>query len=113
MKQVDKISVSELQKMADQRFGDLVKSVVDVVKKRVVVDAEMHYDEEQFLLEKGSQQIDLWGINLYPAEFGGEGFIEYDSMINIRSNHGNASRGVESAEMRRKIKAIIAEVVHD
>lgn len=113
MKQVDKISVAELQEMAKNMYGNLVKAVVDVEKKLVVVDAEMHYDEEQFLMEQGSKQYNLWGINLYPAEFGTEAFIEYDSMINLRSSQGNLSRSVDDPEVRKKIEAIIAEVVHE
>ncbi len=112
MKQVNSISTKELQQMAEAMYGDLVKAVVDIQKKLIVVDAEMHYDEEQFLLEHGSKQIDLWGINLHPADYGGNNFIEYDSMINIRPAHGNNSRGVENPEIRRKIEHIVAEVVH-
>jgi Protein of unknown function (DUF5674) len=113
MKQVDRISVKELQHMAENMFGSMVKAVVDIEKKLVVVDAEMHYDEEQFLMEHGSKQLDLWGINLYPEQFGTKDFIEYDSMINVRSNHGNPSRDVENPGVRRKIEQIISEVVHE
>jgi hypothetical protein len=40
-------------------------------------------DEEAFLMEKGSQQINLWGINLYP-DMEMPDMLEFDSMINIR-----------------------------
>lgn len=65
----DKITVAELSAMAEKMYGDLVKGVVDIEKNVFVVDAEMHADEEQFLLENDSQQRDLWGINLYPEKF--------------------------------------------
>lgn len=42
----DSISVQELSKMSEKMFGGLVKAVVDIEKKIMVVDAEMHADEE-------------------------------------------------------------------
>ncbi|KKU07014.1 MAG: hypothetical protein UX10_C0017G0013 [Candidatus Magasanikbacteria bacterium GW2011_GWA2_45_39] len=34
-------------------------------------------------------------------------FIEFDSMINIKPRQGNRSRGVESEEVRKKIKDVV------
>ena len=69
MKQVDTISVKELQELAENMYGNIVKAVVDIDKKIMVIDAEMHVDEEQYLLEHDSQQKSLCGINLHPAEY--------------------------------------------
>jgi Protein of unknown function (DUF5674) len=113
MKQVDKISIKELKEMAERMYEPLVKAVVDIRQKKIVVDAEMHVDEEQFLLENGSKQNDLWGINLYPDKFGSDDFIEYDSMVNIRPSQDNPSREVQSEEVRAQIEAIVKEVVHE
>jgi hypothetical protein len=60
------ISLEELRKMAGNMFGDLVKAVVDVTRNTMVVDAELHSDEEALLIQNGSNQTDLWGVNLYP-----------------------------------------------
>lgn len=109
MKQVDNISVKELSKMATNMYGNLVKGVVDIKKKTLVVDAEMHADGEQLLLEQGSSQNDLWGINLYPNKFGSEDFIEFDSMINIRPSQNNMSRGVENETIRNQIIEIVLD----
>jgi hypothetical protein len=67
-------------------------------------------DEEQWLLDDGSVQGDLWGINLYPADLS-EDWIEFDSMINVRPAHGNPSRSVENAETQALIRAIVLELV--
>ena len=107
MKIVDgAITIDELRRMAADRFGDLVKAVVDVERELIAVDAELHADLEALLLEDGSQQKNLWGINLYP-EMPREEFIEFDSVINIRPSQGNRSRDVESEEIREKIIAIL------
>jgi hypothetical protein len=55
-----KISLEELRRMAEGRFGDLVKAVVDIDRGIMAVDAELHADEEAFLLDHGSRQENLW-----------------------------------------------------
>lgn len=106
----DRIELKELKEMASNGFGNFVKAVVDIEKGIVAVDAELHSDEEALLLESGSQQRDLWGINLY-IELEGDDFIEFDSMINLRPSHGNRSRKVDSSEIREKIKAVVDKLV--
>ena len=97
--------------MAEQMYGSLVKGVVDVRKGILVLDAEMHVDEEQYLLENGSKQADLWGINLYPGKFGTEDFVEFDSMINIRPRQQNMSRSVEDEELQAKLREVVSKIV--
>lgn len=111
MKLVEKkISVEELKLMANKMFGGLVKAVIDIKKEVMVIGGEMHADEEKFLIDLGSKQEDLWGINLYP-EFRGENFIEFDSMINIRPSLNNLSRYVENETIRKKIVEIVNKLV--
>jgi len=78
----------------------------------LAIGAELHSDEEAALIEDGSRQPDLWGVNLYPSELG-EGFIEFDSMINIRPAQGNRSRGVEDEGLRLRIRGVVATLVSD
>lgn len=113
MKQVTEISVKELQQMAENMYGNLVKADVDVARRLVAVDMEMHADGEAMLLEGGSKQADLWGINLYPDKFGTDDFIEFDSMINLKPRQHNMTRGVEDPAVRQQIRDIIAGVVHE
>ena len=105
------VSVAELSSMADKMYGNLVKAVVDLEKESLVVDAEMHADEEAFLLEDGSSQQNLWGINLYPEKFGTDDFVEFDSMINIRPSQNNMSRNVEDINIQKRIIDLIASKV--
>ena len=102
----ENISIKELKEMSSKMFGNLVKGVVDVEKEILVVDAELHSDQEAYLLEKGSKQENLWGINIYP-ELPKEERIEFDSMINLRPSFGNNSRGVEDEEVRKRILDIV------
>jgi len=105
-----KISMDELKKVAEERFGDLVKAVVDVNKMIMAIGGELHADEEALLLERGSSQSDLWGINLYPDSSFPE-MIEFDSMINIRPSQGNRSRGVEDESIRKSILEIVRNLI--
>jgi hypothetical protein len=106
----NRISLDELRKMAEAMFGDLVKAVVDVARDTLVVDAELHADEEALLIENGSDQFNLWGINLYPA-LTGDDFLEFDSMINLRPSQGNRNRGVEDPVLRERIRKIVNDLV--
>ena len=104
----DKLTLEKLKKMAAATFGDLVKAVVDIDKEIIAVDAELHSDLEAMLLENGSKQRSLWGINFY-SEMQGDDFIEFDSMINMRPSQGNRSRGIENEEISKKIIQIVTK----
>lgn len=111
MKLIDTtISKDELKKMSESFSGGLVKAVVDIKKEVMVVDAPMHADEEKELLDRGSHQDDLWGINLYP-DLSSDDFIEFDSMINVRPRLNNFSRGIEDENLRKKIFSIVSKLV--
>ena len=99
--------IGELKEMA-AAFGGMVKAVVDIDRELVAVDAELHSDLEALLLESGSKQRNLWGVNLYP-ELEGDNFVEFDSMINMRPSQGNRSRGVDNAETSKRIIEIVAK----
>lgn len=108
---VDKpITNDQLKEIAAQRFGDMVKGVVDIEKEIMAIGGELHADEEAFLLDRNSEQSNLWGINIYPDIPMPDG-LEFDSMINIRPNQNNKSRGVEDKTVQEKITAIVNKLV--
>lgn len=107
------ITRARLQEIANERFGDMVKGVVDTEKQLLIIGQELHIDGATELQEKESSKSEhLWGVNLYPAETG-EAFLEYDSVINIKPSLGNRTRGVENAEIRGKIKAVVKQKIID
>jgi len=106
----DKISLLELQQMAQEGFGDMVKAVVDVDKEIMAVGGELHADAEAVLLVYGSKQSDLWGLNIYP-ERGRDEMIVYTSLINIRPRQGNRSMEIEDQAIKEKVKLIILKLV--
>ncbi len=104
------ISRARLSSLAEAQFGDMVKAVVDVERGVMAIGGELHSDEEAALIEDGSAQEHLWGINLYPAEQG-DGWLEFDSMINVRPSQGNRSRNVEDSALRDRIRRIVTGLV--
>ncbi|MBR0297936.1 MAG: hypothetical protein IJR01_03085 [Bacteroidales bacterium] len=84
--------------------------MADIDKELLAIDADLHADLERMLLEQGCQQASLWGFNLYPDQTG-EDFIEYDSLINIRSWQGNPSRNVLDETIREKIADIVKKFI--
>ena len=106
----EKISRDDLKLVAAERFGDLVKAVVDVEKGIMAIGGDLHADEEALLLEQGSKQNDLWGINLY-SDSAFPDIVEFDSMINLRPSQGNRSRGVDDENVRKLILKIIQKLV--
>ncbi len=111
MKLIDKsITIKQIKEMSLKIFGGLVKAVVDIKKEIMVVDGDLHADEEEYLLRTGSKQDDLWGINFYPDQKD-DNFIEFDSVINIRPRLNNFSRGIEDESIRKKIIIIVNKLV--
>ena len=108
---VKAITVSELEEMSKKMYEPIVKAVVDIETREIVIDAEYHSDQELLLLDHGSKQENLWGINLWPDKYGTDKFVEFDSMINLRPRQNNRSRGVENSEIRKIIIEIVNEVV--
>ncbi len=109
----DSISKKELWETSKEKFGNLVKAVIDIEQGIMAIGGELHADEEVLLTEQcGSKRENTWGINLY-SEKTGDDWIEFDSMINIKPSYGNRTRGVESPEIKEKIKEIVKKLVAD
>jgi len=106
----EKITKQELQKIADEDYGNYVKAVVDIENEIIAIGGELHSDEEALLIDDGSKQNDLWGINIY-TEKPNEERVEFDSMINIRPSCGNRSRDVENPEIKYKIIEVVNKLI--
>lgn len=105
------ITVDELKKIASERYGDLVKGAVDIEKEIMVLGGELHIDEALKLVEQfQSKGKDIWGINLYPEKMGDD-MIEFDSMINLKPDLGNRTRGVDVPDIQERIKKIVSKLI--
>jgi len=108
---VDKpITREQVKAAARPYYEEVVKAVVDIEKGIMAIGGEMHADEEKFLLELGSKQEHLWGINIF-TELEEPDVIEFDSIINVRPRTGNLSRGVEDPVIRERIIELVSSLV--
>ena len=105
------ISKKTIEEIARNQFGDMVKVAVDIENNLMAIGGELHADEEKVLLENGSEQENIWGINLR-LDTAHDAWIEFDSMINVRPSRGNRSRSVENQEIRQKIRDIVNGLIY-
>ncbi len=66
----DAVTRHELNDMAKQQFGDMVKAFVDVEQGILAIGGELHSDEEAMLLDQGSVQKKLVGNQSLPGASG-------------------------------------------
>lgn len=113
MKIFDKpIRLEDIWKQKESAFDEMLKAVADVQNNILAVDAEMHSDLEAALLENGSHQENLWGLNIYPMkEKNGNDFIEFTSFINIRPSRDNPSMEVLDPIIRGRIKSLVQHLL--
>ena len=106
-----KITRDELKTLAHEQYGDIIKAVVDIEQEIMGVGGELHVDIQSILIEKeNSKGVSTWGINLY-LDKTGDDFVEFDSMINLKPNLGNKTRGIENEEIKEKIINIVHQLV--
>ena len=94
---------SEIFKLKEQ-FNTYIKTVIDINKKVCSAGADRHSDSERILLNRGSQQTNIWGggIDLETKE------IDCNSFINIRPQDNNTSNEIQNAKIRDKYKKLTA-----
>jgi len=107
---IEPTSLNELWLTREVGFEDMMKIVVDVEQEIIAVDAELHADLEALLLENGSRQYNIWGVNIYPDK-NDENFIEFTALINIRPSQANRSMEVENLQTRQKICEICSRLL--
>jgi len=106
-KKINKIDLEHIE--SETYFDDMymTKAVVDIDKELVAVNAELHSDLEQYLLDNGSRQQSLYGINI----FFDTGEIEFDSLINPPRNreagYPRVGRYVADPAARKKIEEVV------
>lgn len=105
-------SVSEIKQIAEVTFVEYAKAVVDINRRVLGVGGDLHADIEQIMLEQGSVQTDLWGINIYP-EKNFPDMVVFDSLINIRPRQNNRIRGVSDPAVQAKILEVVRSLIQN
>ncbi|HTK03817.1 MAG TPA: DUF5674 family protein [Alphaproteobacteria bacterium] len=105
MKFFDKpLTKSELEEI-QKEFGSYVKITADIENKWIVVGCELHADGEQILLEKGSEQDNIWGGGInFPNKI-----IDTTAVLNLRPRLGNDSMEILDIQRREKFVSIVRD----
>ena len=103
--------LSDVKATCHTTYQELIKAVIDIRLKVIALDAEMHADLEEVLLEQGSTQEDLWGFNMYPAGSATDMF-EFTSFINIRPAQSNPSMEILDQSICETIRSITMELIN-
>ncbi|KKR79331.1 MAG: hypothetical protein UU24_C0011G0011 [Candidatus Nomurabacteria bacterium GW2011_GWA2_40_9] len=106
----NKISIDEVKKLAEFWYGSMIKGAVDVEGERVALGGDYHIEDSEVLTDSGSKFENVWGFNIRFEE-NLEGVLEFDSMVNIKPNLENKSRGVENPEIVKKATEIIYKFI--
>ncbi len=105
-----RITIEQLKVIEPETYFDYMsKAVVDTGRELIAVNAELNSDLESLLLENGSEQRNLYGINILFDERE----IEFDSMINPPRNreagYPRAGRTVADPEARKRIEEVVSK----
>jgi len=82
-----------------------IKLAVDVERNVLAGGGEYHADCEEVLLEDGSHQHDIWGVDWYPESK----TIEFVALINIRPQQANRGMEIEDPNLRKRIETIVRQ----
>lgn len=104
------ISLDEIKKIAKETFGTMAKAVVDIEKEIIAIGGELHADAEAILIQNGSKQENLWGINIFPYKKNKDRY-EFTALINIRPSIGNRSMEINDLKICNKIKIICNKLI--
>lgn len=105
-----RISRQELEQLAQDGYGEMVKGVADIKQKILALGGELHSDAEAVLLQKESHQADLWGFNIYPQKAKPDRIV-YSSLINIRPTQGNKSIDLKDVNIQKQIRDIVDSLI--
>ena len=96
----------QIQEMMEE-LETYIKLAVDVERSILAGGGEYHADCEEVLLQDGSRQEDIWGVDWYPESK----TLEFVALINIRPQQGNRGMEIEDPKLRNKIETIVRRLL--
>ena len=106
----NKINMDEVKALALFWYGTMIKGTVDIRLGRVALGGDYHIESSEILSRSGSKFEDIWGFNIRFEEKK-DGILEFDSMVNIKPNFGNRSRGINNEKIIKKAREIIYKFI--
>lgn len=91
----------EIEKLRE-RFGEYIKTVIDIHRNICSAGCDRHVESEQMLLETGSKQRNLWGGGVDVATK----TTDCNSFINIRPSQNNTSNEIQDSRVRKTFETL-------
>ena len=107
----NKINIDEVKALALFWYETMIKGTVDIRLGRVALGGDYHIESSEILSSSGSKFEDIWGFNIRFEEKK-DGVLEFDSIVNIKPNFGNRSRGINNEEIIKKAREIIYKFIN-
>jgi len=104
----NKATPKQIEEMLET-LEDYIKVAVDIRKEILAGGGGLHADCEAVLLEKGSQQVDIWGADWIPSSQE----LRYEAMLNIQPRRKNPSMQILDPKIRKKVAEIIRSLLAD
>jgi len=82
-----------------------IKLAVDVERGIIAGGGTLHADCEEVLIEDGSKQEFVWGVDWIPVTKE----IRYEALINLRPRHKNRSMRILDPSIRAKVAEIVGK----
>ena len=105
-----KIDLKELERIAKETFGSVVKAAADIEKRRIALGGEWHSECQEVLVEQGSDGRDVWGFNIHLGQ-PKESWLEFFSLINLKPSLGVKDMEIKDENIKRAIRAIVDKFV--
>ena len=100
------MSLVNVREVAKEFYVEMIKGVADIEREIIALGGEYHIDANNVLLDRGSQQSDLWGFNVHLEKENDE-WIECRSLINIRPAAGNIGMLIEDPSLEQRVRSIV------
>ncbi len=95
-------STKQLEEMLEA-LGGYVKLAVDIERGILAGGGVLHADCEAALLDDGSLQEDIWGVDWIPSTQQ----VRYEALINIRPRQNNPSMEILDSAVRERVDGIV------
>ena len=105
-----KINWEELEKIAEETFGSVVKAATDIEKRRIALGGEWHSECQELLVEQGSDGRNVWGFNIH-LDRPRNDWLEFFSLINIKPSLGVKDMEIKDENIKQAIRAIVDEFI--
>jgi len=102
----EKATKQQVQEMMEM-LETYIKLAVDIEREILAGGGAMHADCEAILLEDGSQQEYIWGVDWNPESQE----ITFESLINIRPRQNNRSLELQDPELRSKVEQVTRKLL--